>query len=65
MEKRIVVVAGDMEQFKNFIHRIIPVTHKDKVYTLQGLVIEKAYFVGDYYKWVDREDLDRIKALTR
>jgi len=59
----IVVMAGNRKQFEYWLrHNIIPITSKGDLNKLHGIRIEKVYYEGTYYEWIDRETEEIIKS---
>jgi len=55
-EKKIVVLAGNMEQFRYWLrHNVIPITSKEDIVKLRGIKIGEVYHEGDWYRWADTE----------
>ena len=53
---KIVVVAGNREQFQYWIrHNIILVTSKEDLNRLRGIKIGEVYYEGTYHQWFDKK----------
>jgi hypothetical protein len=62
MEGKIVVLAGNMEQFKYWLrHNIIPVTKNDDIHRVIGCKIDAVYKEGTWYKNLSTKTLEEIK----
>lgn len=63
--EKIIVLAGDREQFQNWLrYCIIPVTSKEDVRRLRGVRVSRVYTEGTYYRWFDAECEDYLRALS-
>ena len=62
MDGKIVVLAGNMQQFKYWVqNNIIPVTKNDDIHRVIGCKIEAVYKEGNWYEKLSTETLEAIK----
>ncbi len=62
MEEKIVIIVGNMEQFRYWIrNNIIPITCKYDMKNLRGIRIREVFYEGTYEDWIDNRILDEIK----
>jgi hypothetical protein len=62
-DKKIVVVAGNREQFRYWLrHNIIPVTNRNDVERLHGVRVHETHTEGTWNEWMDDEIKDFLKV---
>lgn len=64
--EKIIVIAGNREQFKYWVnYNIVPVTNVSDVHKLRGIRLHKIYVEGTWYEWMNDETNDMIRVLNR
>lgn len=61
MNKKIIVVAGNMDQFKYWLrHTIIPITNVRDEHRLEGITIKAVFKEGTFHNWLTPEIVAKI-----
>ncbi|KKN02402.1 hypothetical protein LCGC14_1118040 [marine sediment metagenome] len=61
LEKKIIVLAGNREQFRHWLRQnIIPITNKEDLRKLYGIKIDQVYYQGNWLDWADAEFEDAL-----